>query len=227
MILLLIMVRMLSIRITTMHIRIIMLLLSLCILLLCWVHIMSMLGVMILRMRIRIRGNMLIVGTLINHILLRLGSLVGRVHLHFFIESLFIFLSLIFILLLVLIGKGTPTFSKNSTHFNEFDSGEFSHDVGTFIECEEDEGSTGTFGLFGVLAFLLVLLVEATVFDEVSGGIISRRRDITSHLSLIPRLILSRMRLPPLLLLCTQTLVHMRRKLGKLSKRHARINILE
>jgi hypothetical protein len=28
--------------------------------------------------------------------------------------------------------------------------------------------------LFGVLDFLLVLLVEATVFDEVSGGIISR-----------------------------------------------------
>mmetsp|Transcript_2917 Transcript_2917/g.4462 ORF Transcript_2917/g.4462 Transcript_2917/m.4462 type:complete len:289 (+) Transcript_2917:189-1055(+) len=227
MILLLIMVRMLSIWITTMHIRIIMLLLSLCVLLLCWVHIMMLLGIMILRMRIRISGNMLIVRTLINHILLRLGRLVGRVYLHFFIEPLFIFLSHVFILLLVLVGKSTPTFSKNSTHFNEFDSGEFGHDVGAFIKCEEDEGSTCTFGLFGVLDLLLVLLVEATVFDEVSGGIVSRWRNITSHLSLIPCLILSRMRLPSLLLLCTQTLVHMRRKLGKLPKRHARINILE
>mmetsp|Transcript_19045 Transcript_19045/g.29782 ORF Transcript_19045/g.29782 Transcript_19045/m.29782 type:complete len:324 (-) Transcript_19045:269-1240(-) len=228
MILLLVMVRMLSIRITAMHIRIIMLLLSsLYILLLCRVQIMSMLGIMILCMRIRIRGNMLIVRTLINHILLRLGLLVRRIHLHFFIESLLIFLRQILILLLFLIGQGTPTFSKNGAHFYEFDSREFSHDVGTFIECEEDEGSTCTFGLLGVLYFLHVLFVEATVFDEISSGIVSGRRDITSHLSLIPRLILSRMRLPPLFLLRTQTLVHMRSKLGKLSKRHSRINILE
>mmetsp|Transcript_18561 Transcript_18561/g.30381 ORF Transcript_18561/g.30381 Transcript_18561/m.30381 type:complete len:292 (-) Transcript_18561:339-1214(-) len=227
MILLLIMVSMLGIRISTMHIRIIMLLLSLDILLLCRIQILSMLGIMILRMRIRIRRNMLIVRTLINHILLGLGLLVGRIHLHFFIEPLLILLSHILVLLLLLIGKGTPTFSKNSTHFHEFDSGEFGHDVGTFIECEEDEGSTCTFGLFGVLLFLQVLLVKATVFDEISSGIVARRRNITSHLSLIPRLILSRMRLPPLLLLRTQTLVHVRSKLGKLSKGHARINILE
>ncbi len=70
-------------------------------------------------------------------------------------------------------------------------------------------------------------MFASIVDDTVTKNQYTYRRDITSHLSLIPRLILSRMRLPPLLLLRTQTLVHMGSKLGKLSKRHSRINILE
>jgi len=94
---------------------------------------------------------------------------------HFLAEALFVLLRHVFELLLHIRRESPPVFSEHGAHFHEFDARVFGHYFGTFLEGEEDEGSAGTFGLIGVLSFLHVLFVEATIFDEVSLGVVTRR----------------------------------------------------
>lgn len=137
-----------------------------------------------------------------------LGDAFGGVFFHLLVESLFVLAGHIFVLLFLLGGEGSPSFSEEGTHFDEFDSGEFFHDLGTMIEGEEDEGSSGAFGLFGVLLLLHVFFVEATFLDHVALGVISGGRDVGCHFGFVAGLVLGGVGFPSLFFLDAEGFVH-------------------
>jgi hypothetical protein len=152
---------------------------------------------------------------------------VSRVLLHLRVETKFVLLCLILVLLFLIGGKTTPTFSEDGSHLDKLDSGELLHYLGTMFEGEEYERSAGSLGLFGILLLFEVLFVNATILNEVSRGIVSRRRDVGGHFRFVTSLVLSGVGFPTSLLLVALGFVHVGGVLCELTKGDAGVVVLE
>merc|ERR1711957_628386 len=141
-------------------------------------------------------------------VLLLLSLLIGRILLHLYLESYLILSGNFFELLLLFGCECTPVFTKDTAHFNKFNIWKLLRYNWTHFIGEKNVCSRGTFWGIWILWCSLPSLFWKVVLKNVTLSIMSRRRNILSHLLFITLLVLLSSCAPAGLLFYCKILVH-------------------